>query len=100
VRLCDLLSDQCFATDQVFATSDGLEVLRVDAATVAAEVVNVEFVRDWTDESLVGEPMDEDSLASAPVIELSVAGTGQCRCPFPTFFVFALIDFPPEANHL
>lgn len=68
---------------QVLRVRHGLKVLRVDAATVAAEMIDHQPFGDRADVTLVGETMSREG--SAVVDEVPISRSASTRsCPLPT----------------
>jgi hypothetical protein len=80
-----------FAPSVVDADRDGLQVPGVDAATVAAEMVEDEVVRDGADAPLVDEPMGCDTVWSTRRAsthrDSPVAGAVPVAGPLPALVV-------------
>lgn len=85
------------AAQQVFSARHRLEMLRVDATGVAAQMVKLESRRDWSDHLVVdGDVGEHHALSIAPSANLAIAEATFRRQPFPALVIRALPDLGPE----
>ncbi len=85
----------CAATD-INQVSDRLQMLRVDAAPVAAEMIDFESCRNGADEPFVSESV---GIESAPThSHLSVSGSVRGAHPLPTRMEGDQFNLGPEAR--
>lgn len=83
------------AASDVLRVRDRLKVVRIDARTIAAEMVEGQAFRNWTYEKLVGDSVRSTNLAVNA--DATVAIYVSPRRPFPTAVRSILIDLRPEA---
>ena len=81
------------APHQVFARRDGLQMRRIHAASIAAQVIQLQAARNLSDEYPIGDAVGE-KVATAKA-ELTVSRRACRGCPLPTSF--RLADLCPEA---
>lgn len=81
MRLGGVAGRNRVAAQEVLSSSHRIQVSRVDARTVAAEVVEIEAERDRPDERLVDEPVGDSLALGLRVPDVSVA---LCRLPCPS----------------
>ena len=88
-------------TLKVFSAWDSLKVSRVDAASIAAKMIEVKPFGDWADDLLVRKSMSWDRLGTitfAADSKISVPTTVFCSSPIPAIALAkTLVDFYPEA---
>ncbi len=81
----------------VFGTRNGLQVVRIYASAVAAEVIEVKSLLDRPNPMLVGNSICESILAVVPETAIAVVqGSG----PFPTAGFRNLADLLHESDRL
>ena len=88
-------------TLKVFSAWDSLKVSRIDAASIAAKMIEVKPFGDWADDLLVRKSMSWDRLGTitfAADSKISVPTTVFCSSPIPAIALAkTLVDFYPEA---
>jgi hypothetical protein len=88
--------DRAASLNDVDAISHGLKMRRIDAAWVAAKVIQHKTLRDWANEKLIGNTVC--ALGSSVQTERPVAAALQLGgSPLPA--LAALVDLAPESVH-
>lgn len=82
-------------TPDVLKPGDSLEVLRVDAGVVAAEVVDVQTVGNRSDMELIAQAVCDRQLSPGSM-ELAVSLPRECPGPSPA--ARAYLDLRPKAS--
>ncbi len=86
-----------YSSPEVLLSGHGLNVKRIHAGAVAAEMVTLQAFRDWANQGQVSPTMCGYVAITASTQANDPVPLLECRCPFPATIV-ENTDFSPEAG--